>query len=135
MKINRIDHIAIATNDAAELKFLYHDILGLNYLGQETVESEKVETSFYDVSESKLEFLEPTSPESTVAKYLNKRGPGLHHIALNVEDLDGYLVKLKENQIQLINDEPILGAHHKRIIFIHPKATGGVLIELCEDKK
>lgn len=132
MKIKRISHIAVADGHSEQSRVLYQDILGLNFSGSELVENEGVTTHFYDVGESSLELLEPISPETPVGKFLSKRGPGLHHIALEVEDLDGYVIKLKESGIELLSEAPKLGAHNMRIIFIHPRSAGGVLIELCE---
>lgn len=132
MKVTKISHIAIAGNLPDQAKNLYQDLLGLHFSGSETVEKEGVTTHFYDAGESKIEVLEPFSEDTPVGKFLQKRGPGLHHIALEVEGLDDYVLKLKEAGITLLSDEPQLGAHKMRIIFIHPKAAGGVLIELCE---
>ncbi|MBC8375608.1 MAG: methylmalonyl-CoA epimerase [FCB group bacterium] len=132
MRVKKISHIAVAGSDPAQAKVLYHDILGLDFSGSETVEREGVTTHFYEAGESSIELLEPFSAETPVGKFLNKRGPGLHHIALEVEGLDDYVLKLKEADIVLLSDEPQLGAHNMRIIFIHPKSAGGVLIELCE---
>jgi methylmalonyl-CoA/ethylmalonyl-CoA epimerase len=98
------------------------------------VEREGVNTHFFGVGESKIELLEPLTEDSPVGKFLEKRGPGLHHIALEVEGLDAYVARLKAANIRLLSDEPQLGAHGMRIIFIHPKSTGGVLIELSEQQ-
>jgi len=134
MKVTKISHIAVAGSDSEQARVLYQDILGLNFSGSEVVEQEGVTTHFYDAGESSIELLEPLSPETPVGKFLDKRGPGLHHIALEVEGLDDYVLKLKEAGMVLLSDEPKLGAHNMRIIFIHPKSTGGVLIELCEKR-
>lgn len=132
MRVKKISHIAIAGGDTDKSRELYEDILGLNYTGSEPVESEGVETTFFELGESQIEILEPIGEHSPVAKFLQKRGPGLHHIALEVEDLDAYVRKLKAADVTLLSEEPKLGAHDMRIIFIHPKSAGGVLIELCE---
>ncbi len=132
MQVKKISHIAVAGSNSQQARVLYQDILGLNFSGSEAVEQEGVTTHFFDVGESSIELLEPLSDDSPVGKFLEKRGPGLHHIALEVEDLDGYVQKLKSSGIQLLSEEPALGAHDMRIIFIHPKSAGGVLIELCE---
>jgi len=132
MKVKKISHIAVAGSDSDQTKVLYQDILGLNFSGSEAVETEGVTTHFYDAGESSIELLEPFSPDTPVGKFLDKRGPGLHHIALEVEGLDDYVLKLKEAGVVLLSEEPKLGAHDMRIIFIHPKSAGGVLIELCE---
>lgn len=132
MKVKKISHIAVASSDTEQARLLYKDILGLEFSGSETVATEGVTTHFYEAGQSNIELLEPVSAETPVGKFLDKRGPGLHHIALEVEDLDGYVRKLKDAGITLLSDEPKLGAHDMRIIFIHPKSAGGVLIELCE---
>ncbi|MCF7922267.1 MAG: methylmalonyl-CoA epimerase [Candidatus Marinimicrobia bacterium] len=132
MRIKKVSHIAVAASDTQQAKVLYQDILGLNFSGSESVEQEGVTTHFYDAGESSIELLEPLSVETPVGRFLEKRGPGLHHIALEVEGLDDYVLKLREAGIALLSDEPQMGAHDMRIIFIHPKSAGGVLIELCE---
>ena len=124
--------MAIAGNDPESSRKLYADILGLTYTGSEAVDREGVNTHFFTVGESSLELLEPLAQDTPVGKFLERKGPGLHHIALEVEDLDGYVRKLKDANIILLSEEPQLGAHNTRIIFIHPKSAGGVLIELCE---
>ncbi len=132
MKIKKISHIAIAGRDPEQTRVLYEDILGLKFTGSEPVKREGVTTHFFGVGESNIELLEPLSKDSHVGKFLEKRGPGLHHIALEVDDLDGYVEKLKAAGISLLSETPNLGAHGMRIIFIHPKSADGVLIELCE---
>ena len=132
MKIKKISHIAVAASDTEQSRVLFEDILGLHYSGSETVEQEGVTTHFFEVGESSIEMLKPLSEDTPVGKFLEKRGPGMHHIALEVEDLDGYVERLKGAGIPLLSETPKPGAHEMRIIFIHPKATGGVLIELCE---
>jgi len=134
MKVIKISHIAIASDAAEPARTLYEDILGLQFTGSELVEREGVKTHFYQAGESNIEVLEPLSADSPVGKFLQKRGPGLHHIALEVESLDEYVEKLKRADITLLSDEPQTGAHGMRIIFIHPRSTGGVLIELSERK-
>ncbi len=132
LKIKKISHIAVAGSDPEQAKVLYKDILGLKYTGYEAIHQEGVTTHFYEAGESSIEVLEPFSAETPVGKFLEKRGPGLHHIALEVEGLDEYVLKLKQAGVVLLSDEPKKGAHDMRIIFIHPKSAGGVLIELCE---
>lgn len=132
MHIKKISHIAVAGDDKTKTRALYEDILGLNFSGSEEVKREGVTTHFFDIGESSIEMLEPLSADSPVGKFLEKRGPGLHHIALEVEGLDDYVEKFKSAGITLLSDEPQQGAHNMRIIFIHPKSAGGVLIELCE---
>jgi len=134
MKIKKISHVAIAGDNPEQTRILYEDILGLEYRGAEAVDTEGVNTHFFEVGESSVELLEPLSEDTPVGKFLSKRGPGLHHIALEVEGLDQYVEKLKYAGITLLSEEPKVGAHDMRIIFIHPKSTGGVLIELCEKR-
>ncbi len=134
MKVTKISHVAIATNTPDQTRVLYEDILGLNNAGSEIVEHEGVNTHFFKAGDSNIELLEALSEDSAVGRFLAKRGPGLHHIALEVEGLDEYVLKLKAAGIVLLNEEPQIGAHNMRIIFIHPKSAGGVLIELCEKR-
>lgn len=129
---NKIAHIGIAVKNLdASLPF-YTQLLGLTLLGQEEVESEQVRVAFLGIGESRFELLEPTSPASPIAQFIEKRGEGIHHIALDVDNIEERLANLKENGIKMINEEPKLGAHEAQIAFIHPKAAGGVLIELCQ---
>ncbi len=134
MKVTKISHVAIAGEDAEQTRILYEDILGLNYTGSESVKREGVTTHFFGVGESNIELLEPLSKDTPVGKFLEKRGPGIHHLALEVEGLDDYIKKLRAADITLLSEEPQLGAHGMRIVFLHPKSTGGVLIELCEKR-
>ena len=132
MKILKIDHLGIAVNSIDEGKKFWSDILGLDFEGAETVEEQKVTTAFFPVSESEVELLESTSPDGPVAKYIEKRGAGIQHVAFRVADIDAALAELKEKGVKLIDQEPRIGAGGARIAFLHPKATGGVLVELCE---
>ena len=132
MKVLKIDHLGIAVNSIDEGKKFWSDILGLEFEGAETVEEQKVTTAFFPVSESEVELLESTSPDGPVAKYIEKRGAGIQHIAFRVADIDAALAELKEKGVKLIDQEPRIGAGGARIAFLHPKATGGVLVELCE---
>jgi methylmalonyl-CoA/ethylmalonyl-CoA epimerase len=132
MKILKIDHLGIAVNSIDEGKKFWSDVLGLEYEGAETVEAQKVTTAFFPVSESEVELLESTSPDGPVAKYIEKRGAGIQHVAFRVADIDAALAELKEKGVKLIDQEPRIGAGGARIAFLHPKATGGVLVELCE---
>jgi methylmalonyl-CoA/ethylmalonyl-CoA epimerase len=132
MKILKIDHLGIAVNSIDEGKKFWSDILGLAFEGAETVAEQKVTTAFFPVSESEVELLESTAPDGPVAKYIEKKGTGIQHVAFRVEDIDAALTELKEKGVKLIDQEPRLGAGGARIAFLHPKATGGVLVELCE---
>ncbi|OQX63258.1 MAG: methylmalonyl-CoA epimerase [Desulfococcus sp. 4484_241] len=132
MKILKVDHLGIAVNSIEEGKNFWSDILGLPLEGVETVEEQKVTTAFLPVGESEVELLESTSPDGPVAKYIEKKGQGIQHVAFRVDDIDAALAELKEKGVQLIDQVPRRGAGGGRIAFLHPKATGGVLVELCE---
>ncbi len=132
MKILKIDHIGIAVNSIEDGKNLWMDALGLAFEGTETVEEQKVTTAFFPVGESEVELLESTAPDGPVAKFLEKKGPGVHHIAFRVENIEEALSELKEKGIRLIDEKPRKGAGGAKIAFLHPKATNGVLVELCE---
>ncbi|KAB2891841.1 MAG: methylmalonyl-CoA epimerase [Desulfobulbaceae bacterium] len=132
MKILKIDHLGIAVNSMDEGKTFWSDILGLKFEGAETVAEQKVTTAFFPVGESEVELLESTSPDGPVAKFIEKKGTGFQHVAFRVENIDEALAELKAKGIQLIDQEPRKGAGGARIAFLHPKATGGVLVELCE---
>ncbi len=132
MKVLKIDHLGIAVDSIDEGKKFWSDILGLEFEGAETVAEQKVTTAFFPVSESEVELLESTAPDGPVAKYIEKRGAGIQHVAFRVENIDAALAELKEKGVKLIDQEPRIGAGGARIAFLHPKATGGVLVELCE---
>ena len=132
MKILKIDHLGIAVNSIDEGKTFWTDILGLEFEGSETVEAQKVTTAFFPVGQSEVELLESTSPEGPVAKFIAKKGTGFQHVAFQVENIEEALEELKEKGIQLIDQQPRIGAGGAKIAFIHPKATGGILVELCE---
>ena len=126
----KLDHIGIAVKslDAAKV----YEALGLTIDHVETVETQKVKTAFLSVGDSKLELLEPTGPDSTVAKFIEKRGEGIHHICLRVDNIEEHLETLKAQGYRLINEAPVPGAHNCRVAFLHPSAGNGVLIELSE---
>ncbi len=132
MKILKIDHLGIAVNSIDEGKNFWSDVLGLEFEGAETVAEQKVTTAFFPVGESEVELLESTAPDGPVAKFIEKKGTGFQHIAFRVADIDAALEELKEKNIQLIDQTPRIGAGGARIAFLHPKATGGILVELCE---
>ncbi|MFH2044865.1 MAG: methylmalonyl-CoA epimerase [Pseudomonadota bacterium] len=134
MKILKIDHIGVAVSKIDEKKNFWTDVLGLSYAGDETVEEQKVTTAFLPVGESEVELLESTSADGPIAKYLEKRGEGVQHIAFRVDDIDAALEELKAKGIKLIDEKARKGAGGARIAFLHPKATCGVLVELCERK-
>lgn len=129
-----LDHIGIAVGNIEQGGDFYK-ALGLSEDHREFVASEKVNTAFYGLGNRvNLELLEGTDPEGTIRKFLDKRGPGIHHICLRVKHLDELVAQLKSKNVQLINDVPKDGAHNCRVVFVHPKSTGGVLIELSEKK-
>jgi methylmalonyl-CoA/ethylmalonyl-CoA epimerase len=132
MKILKIDHLGIAVNSIEEGKNFWLGVLGLPFEGSETVEEQKVTTAFFPVGESEVELLESTSPDGPVAKYIEKKGQGIQHIAFRVENIDEALAELKEKGVKLIDEQPRKGAGGAKIAFLHPKATNGVLVELCE---
>ena len=132
MKILKIDHLGIAVNSIDEGKKFWTDILGLGFEGSETVEEQKVTTAFFPVGESEVELLESTAPDGPVAKYIEKKGEGIQHVAFRVDDIEKALIELKEKGIRLIDEKPRKGAGGAKIAFLHPKATNGILVELCE---
>ena len=132
MKILKIDHLGIAVSSIDARKGFWSDILGLHLEGTETVSEQKVTTAFLPVGESEVELLESTSPDGAVAKYIEKRGEGIQHVAFRVENIEEALQELKEKGVQLIDQTPRIGVGGAKIAFLHPKATGGVLVELCE---
>jgi len=132
VKILKIDHLGIAVKDMDAGKVFWRDILGLGFAGTETVAEQKVTTGFFPVGESEVELLESTAPDGPVAKYIEKRGAGIQHVAFRVDDIDAALKELKEKGVRLIDETPRKGAGGARIAFLHPKGTGGVLVELCE---
>ncbi len=132
MKIRKVDHIGVAVKDAADAQAFFEQVLGLPSHGSETVAEQKVQTVFLPVGDTELELLAATAPDSPVAKFIDKRGEGIQHIAFQVDDLEGALAKLEAKGVALIDRRPRLGAGGKKIAFLHPKDTYGVLIELCE---
>jgi methylmalonyl-CoA/ethylmalonyl-CoA epimerase len=132
MKILKIDHLGIAVNSIEQAQSFWTGILGLPFEGNETVESQKVTTAFYPVGESEVELLESTAPDGPVAKYIEKKGQGIQHVAFRVENIEEALAELKAKDVQLIDQAPRMGAGGAKIAFLHPKATNGVLVELCE---
>jgi methylmalonyl-CoA/ethylmalonyl-CoA epimerase len=132
MKILKIDHLGIAVNSIDDGKNFWSDVLGLEFEGAETVQEQKVTTAFFPVGESEVELLESTSPDGPVAKFIEKKGQGFQHVAFRVANIEEALEELKAKDIQLIDQKPRIGAGGAKIAFIHPKATGGILVELCE---
>lgn len=132
--ISKIDHLGIAVHSIAAARVFYEQVLGLVCEGSEEVEAQKVRTAFFRVGETHVELLEPTSPDSPVAKFLARHGEGIHHIAYASDDIEGELAAARAQGCQLINPEPVEGAGGKRIAFLHPRSTFGVLTELCTPK-
>lgn len=132
MKILKIDHLGIAVNSLGEGKKFWTDVLGLKFEGSETVAEQKVTTGFFPVGESEVELLESTASDGPVAKYIEKRGEGIQHVAFRVENIEEALEELKSKGIKLIDEKPRIGAGGAKIAFLHPKSTNGVLVELCE---
>ena len=130
--IQRLEHIGIAVRNLADSNALFEQLLGVAPYKEEEVASEFVKTSFFQTGESKIELLEATSPESAIAKYLDKRGEGIHHIAFEVEDIHQSMEALKSKGFRLLNEAPKRGADNKLVCFIHPKSANGVLVELCQ---
>jgi methylmalonyl-CoA epimerase len=128
-----IDHLGIAVKSLAQARKFYEN-LGLEIHGEETVESEKVKVAMVPCGESRIELLEPTSDESPVAKFLARRGEGMHHVAVHVDDLQGAVDKLKASGARLINEEIKVGAGGHLYVFVHPQSTGGVLLELVQEQ-
>ena len=132
MEITHIEHIGIAVKSIEEQLPYYEGILGLKCYNIETVEDQKVKTAFFMVGQTKIELLEPTSDESTIAKFIEKRGEGIHHIAYAAKNISETLKEVESKGVRLIDREPRGGAEGLSIAFLHPKSTGSVLTELCE---
>jgi methylmalonyl-CoA/ethylmalonyl-CoA epimerase len=130
--ITKIDHLGIAVKSLNEAIAYYENTLGLVCEGREEVESQKVRTAFFAAGDVHIELLEPTSDESPIAKFLEKNGPGIHHIAFATDDITGQLVKAKDRGARLIHEVPFDGAAGKLVAFLHPKSTFGVLTEFCQ---
>lgn len=130
----RIEHIGIAVKDLATAEALYTKLLGTEPYKREAVESEGVMTSFFRTGPNKIELLESTRPDGPIAKAIEKRGEGIHHIAFEVADIRAEMARLKAEGFTLLNEEPKPGADNKLVCFIHPKSAGGVLVELCQER-
>ena len=131
--VEKIEHIGIAVKNIKEANKVYEQLLGLSPYKMESVESEGVNTSFFLTGESKIELLEATKPESAIAKFIKKKGEGVHHIAFVVKDIKAEMDRLSKEGFTILNEEPKIGADNKLVCFIHPKNTKGVLIELCQE--
>jgi methylmalonyl-CoA/ethylmalonyl-CoA epimerase len=134
MKPTHIEHIGIAVSNLEESIKFYEDVLGFKCYAIEEVKDQKVKTAFFMVGQTKIELLESTDPEGPIGKFIEKRGEGVHHIAYAVEGLENALSHMESKGVRLIDQQPRKGAEGLHIAFLHPKSTGGVLTELCEDK-
>lgn len=132
MNARKIDHLGVAVQSLEEAIPFYRDNLGMTFQGTEEVAEQKVRVAFLQIGESKIELLEPTAEDSPIAKFLEKNGSGIHHIAYEVENIEEALADLEAKGTRLIDSTPRNGAHGARIAFIHPKSTGGILTELCQ---
>lgn len=133
--LKKIEHLGIAVKNLDESNELFEKLLGVPHYKTEEVESEGVKTSFFMVGESKVELLEATNEDSPIAKFIEKRGEGIHHIAYDVENIRTEVERLKKEGFKILNEEPKKGADNKWVVFLHPKSTNGVLVELCQDIK
>lgn len=133
--IKKIEHIGIAVKNINQSNELFKKLFGQEHYKIENVESEGVSTSFFMLGETKIELLEATTETSAIAKFIDKKGEGIHHIAYEVDNLETEMARLKTEGFEVINSEPKNGADNKRICFLHPKSTNGVLVELCEEIK
>ena len=132
--LDKIEHLGIAVKNLATSDLLFAKLLGTPSYKTETVEREGVKTSFYKIGDSKIELLEATKPESAIAKFIEKKGEGIHHIAFAVENIYTEIERLKNEGFLFISEEPKDGADNKLVVFLHPKSTNGVLVELCQEK-
>lgn len=132
--IKKVDHIGIAVRSLETTLPFYTEVLKLSLLGIEEVESQMVRVAFLKAGETKIELLEPTTEESTIAQFIEKRGEGMHHIALGVNSIEERIIEMKEKGIRMIDEESRIGAGGAHIAFMHPKSASGVLVELCEKK-
>lgn len=132
--IKKIEHIGIAVKDINQSNDLFKKLFGKDHYKVEAVESEGVSTSFFLLGETKIELLQATNPSSAIAKFIDKKGEGIHHIAYEVDNIVQEMERLKAEGFEILNDEPKQGADNKLICFLHPKSTNGVLVELCQEK-
>ncbi|MDD2501506.1 MAG: methylmalonyl-CoA epimerase [Geobacter sp.] len=130
--LQKINHIGIAVQSLDATLPFYRDALGMVFKGEEEVAEQKVKVAMLQVGESKIELLEPTGPDSPIAKFLEKNGPGIHHVAYEVEDIDVAIAHMLAQGARMIDEQPRNGAHGTRIAFVHPKSSNGVLTELCQ---
>jgi methylmalonyl-CoA/ethylmalonyl-CoA epimerase len=130
--LKKINHIAIAVNNIEEAAKFYQTVLGLTLSGVEVVTAQKTKVGFFKIGESDIEFVQPIGPDSPLVKFLETKGPGIHHICFEVDDVEAEVKAYLEKGAALIDQKPRPGAHNTRVAFVHPKSSSGVLIELCE---
>lgn len=130
-----IDHVGIAVDDLESAVKTYEKLLDEKCYKRETVENQQVETAFFETGESKVELLGATDPDSVIAKYIAKKGEGMHHVAFEVDDIHAELDRLQEEGFTLLSDEPSRGADNKLVAFVHPKDNRGVLVEICQSRE
>lgn len=133
--MKKIDHLGIAVNDLDAQIALYRDQLGMTFEGTEEVPTQMVKVAFFKVGDARVELLMPTSPESPIAKHLEKRGEGMHHVAYEVADIRAAMAEAAARGLKPLSEEPRPGSHHTLVCFLHPKATGGVLVELVQTNR
>lgn len=133
--MQKVEHIGIAVKSLAHSVPLFEKLLNTNCYKTEPVESEKVNTAFFRQGDTKIELLESTDPDGVIARFIEKKGEGMHHIAFEVEDIEAEMERLKTEGFVLLQDKPKQGADNKRVCFLHPKTTNGLLVELCEERK
>lgn len=134
MAVLRVHHLAVVVPEINEALAFWSEMLGLELEHQEEVPAQETLVAMLPIGDTEVELVQPTTDTSGMARYMEKRGPGLHHICFEVDDIDSMLAKLKDNDIRLINEEPVVGAGGKRVAFIHPKSANGVLVELVESQ-
>jgi len=134
MKANYIEHVGIAVKNLEESIKFYEEVLGMKCYAVEEVKDQKVKTAFFKVGDTKIELLESTDPEGPIGKFIEKKGPGVHHIAFAVDDVQEALIDVQNKGVRLIDEQPRNGAENLKIGFLHPKSTGGVLTEICGNK-
>lgn len=132
--MRKIEHVGIAVNNLEVSNQLFKRLLGKENYKEETVEGEGVNTSFFQVGETKIELLQASRPDSPIGKFIEKRAEGVHHIAFDVVDIGDEIVRLKKEGFEFLNEQPKEGADNKLVVFLHPKSTNGVLVELCQEK-
>mgnify|MGYP001167618995 FL=1 len=131
--IKKIEHVGIATKDLKKSNELFKKLLGEQSYKTEVVDSESVTTSFFKVGDQKIELLEASEPNSTIARFIERRGEGMHHLAFHVESIDEEIERLEKEGFEFVSKTPTKGADNKMVVFLHPKTTNGVLVELCQD--